>query len=163
MGKDGLGGTDFPDSFEDEEQKKKEKRQMTQKKDDTTVNAIMSFRRLVKPEDLNPANTLFGGRMLQWADEAAAMYAMCQMDRQQIVTLKVSEVLFKQPAKSGDVLEFWCRVTKKGRTSLTVKLEVNKKEIPKKIGSMNVMFDCEFIFVAVDNDGKSVPFQWSQE
>ena len=37
---------------------------------------VMTFRRLVKPEDLNPANFLFGGRIMEWADEAGALYAI---------------------------------------------------------------------------------------
>ena len=37
-------------------------------------------RKLIKPEDLNSRGTLFGGRLLQWIDEEAAVYAMCQLE-----------------------------------------------------------------------------------
>jgi acyl-CoA hydrolase len=43
-------------------------------------------RKWVKPEDLNPNGTLFGGSLLRWIDEEAAIYAICQLDNQRVVT-----------------------------------------------------------------------------
>ena len=40
---------------------------------------VRSYRKLVKPEDLNAANSLFGGTLMAWIDEACVLYAMCQM------------------------------------------------------------------------------------
>ena len=68
---------------------------------------IMTYRKLVMSGDENHAKSLFGGTLLKWADEAAVLYAMCQMGSMSVVTLKISEILFKNPAKSGDILEFW--------------------------------------------------------
>lgn len=36
-------------------------------------------RKWVKPEDLNPNGTLFGGSLLKWIDEEAAIYAILQL------------------------------------------------------------------------------------
>jgi len=36
-------------------------------------------RKLIKPEDLNGRNTLFGGGLLAWIDEECAIYCACQM------------------------------------------------------------------------------------
>ena len=36
-------------------------------------------RKLVKPSDLNPRRTLFGGQVLKWIDEEAAIFAICQL------------------------------------------------------------------------------------
>lgn len=55
-------------------------------------------RRLVKSEDLNPRGTLFGGRCMQWIDEEAAIYAICQMGTTSIVTKLISEINFISPA-----------------------------------------------------------------
>ncbi len=38
-------------------------------------------RKWVKPEDLNPNGTLFGGSLLRWIDEEAAIYAIIQLGR----------------------------------------------------------------------------------
>src|SRR6478736_4310164 len=90
---------------------------------------MMTYRKLVMPGDANPAERLFGGTLMKWADEAAVLYAMCQMGTQAVVTLKISEILFKNPSKSGDILEFWTKVKKAGRTSLTVDCVVTRKKI----------------------------------
>lgn len=132
----------------------------------------MTYRKLVMPEDENPAKRLFGGRLLQWADEAAALYAMCQMRTKSLVTLKVSEVLFKNAARSGDILEFWTRNGRVGRTSLTVDCWIIRKLIGEKKaapdgnfkggkysgGSADLILSCQFVFVAIDSkSGKPVP------
>ena len=90
---------------------------------------ILTYRKLVKPDDLNHARSLFGGRLLQWADEAAVLYAMCQIGDKSVVTLKMSEVLFKNPAKNGDILEFWTRKSHIGNSSLGVDCLVVRKTI----------------------------------
>lgn len=124
------------------------------------------------PDDLNHAKTLFGGRLLQWADEAAVIYAMCQIGSKSIVTLKMSEVLFKNPAHSGDVIEFWTKRTKVGNSSLGVECVVVRKpvqapqDIPKapvkrKQGefenSKDIIMSSEFSFVHVDENGRPAP------
>ena len=45
-------------------------------------------RKWVKPEDLNPNGTLFGGRLLAWIDEEAALYTVIQLENSKIVTFK---------------------------------------------------------------------------
>lgn len=135
---------------------------------------IMTYRKLVMPEDENPAKRLFGGRLMQWADEATALFAMCQMRTKSVVTLKISEILFKNPAQSGDILEFWTRNKKIGRTSLTVDCVVTRKQIGLAMGApeapvidkdggtylgdpTGIILSCEFVFVSIDEKGKPVP------
>lgn len=129
---------------------------------------ILTYRKLIMPDDLNPAQSLFGGRLLQWADEAAVLYGMCQVGSKALVTLKMSEVLFKNPAYNGDIIEFWTRKSKIGKSSLGVECVVVKKEltapqenpIPPKFdsdgnyqgSSENLILSCEFSFVHVGED-----------
>lgn len=130
---------------------------------------ILTYRKLIMPDDLNHAKTLFGGRLLQWADEAAVLYAMCQIGSKSLVTLKMSEVLFKNPAHNGDVIEFWTRKSKVGNSSLGVDCVVVRKNFdspqdeptPPSFSSdgeakipENIILSCEFSFVHVDNEGK---------
>lgn len=51
-------------------------------------------RKWVKPEDLNPNGTLFGGSLLRWIDEEAAIYAIIQLGNQRVVTKYISEINF---------------------------------------------------------------------
>ena len=66
---------------------------------------IYHTRKLVKPEDLNPGGSLFGGTLLCWIDEEAAIYVMCQLDSKNVVTKFMSEIHFVSPARTGDVVE----------------------------------------------------------
>jgi acyl-coenzyme A thioesterase PaaI-like protein len=62
-------------------------------------------RKLIKPEDLNARNTLFGGRLLQWIDEEVAIFVMQKLHSKTIVTKFMSEINFVSSAKQGDVVE----------------------------------------------------------
>jgi len=82
------------------------------------VNNQMNFhtRKWVKPEDLNPNGSLFGGRLLQWIDEEAAIYSMVQLQNQKIVTKLISEINFVSSAKQGEIIEMGIVATHFGRT-----------------------------------------------
>jgi len=91
-------------------------------------------RKWVKPEDLNPNGSLFGGRLLDWIDEEAAIFAMCQLNNNRhIVTKYISEIDFKSSAYPGDIVELGTEVVDLGKTSITLKCvvrnKVNKEEI----------------------------------
>ena len=51
-------------------------------------------RKWVKPEDLNANGTLFGGRVLAWVDEEAALYSIIQLENKKVVTKYISEINF---------------------------------------------------------------------
>ena len=84
-------------------------------------------RKWIKPEDLNPNGTLFGGRLLEWIDEESALYAIVQLENQKVVTKYMSEIDFKSSAQQGDVIEIGLDVKKFGTKSLTLRCEVRNK------------------------------------
>lgn len=120
----------------------------------------MNFRtrKLIKPEDLNPRGTLFGGRILQWIDEEAAIYAICQLDIKNIVTKLISEINFISPAYQGDVIEIGVEPTNYGRTSLTLKVSVRNKETGNIIVKIEKM-----VFVSLDENGVPTPHGKTQQ
>ena len=81
-------------------------------------------RKWVKPEDLNPNGTLFGGQLLAWIDEELALYSIVQLENSRVVTKHMSEINFRSSAKQGDIIEIGIAVVKFGKTSLTLKCEV---------------------------------------
>lgn len=109
-------------------------------------------RRVIKPNDLNPSNVLFGGALLSWIDEEAAIFAACQMKTQRLVTKFISEINFTSSARSGDVIEFGLSVANVGRTSLTVKCVVRNKATHESIIEIDKM-----VFVAMSEDGVPEP------
>ena len=84
-------------------------------------------RRFVRPNDLNMSHRLFGGQLLSWIDEEAAIYASCQMNHDKVVTKYMSEIDFRLSAQTGDILEFGLEVINAGRTSLSIRCEVRHK------------------------------------
>ena len=81
-------------------------------------------RKWVKPEDLNPNATLFGGKLLSWIDEELALYSIIQLENTRIVTKHMSEINFRSSAKQGDIIEIGIDVVKFGNSSLTLQCEV---------------------------------------
>lgn len=106
-------------------------------------------RKWVKPEDLNPNGTLFGGSLLKWIDEEAAIYAIIQLDTNRCVTKYMSEINFVSSAQQGDIIELGMVATKFGRTSLTLKCEVRNKLTRKTILAID-----KIVFVSLGEDGK---------
>jgi len=102
-------------------------------------------RRLVMPSDLNYANSLFGGRALEWIDEEAAIYAICQLDNNCLVTKHIGEISFESPALQGDVVEFGLATKKVGKTSITITCLVRNKVTKKTICLAD-----DIVFVQVD-------------
>jgi acyl-CoA hydrolase len=109
-------------------------------------------RKLIKPEDLNANNTLFGGSLLRWLDEEAAIYAIIQLDTNKCVTKFMSEINFVSSARQGDIVELGIKAVAFGTTSLTLNCQVRNKITQKIILTIDKM-----VFVSVDDDGKPCP------
>lgn len=107
-------------------------------------------RKLIRPEDLNSNNTLFGGRLLAWIDEEAAIYTMCQLgNMRNIVTKFMSEIDFVSSAKLGEVIEIGVDLVSVGRTSITLRSEVRNKATKQTIIAIK-----RIVFVSLDENGK---------
>lgn len=81
-------------------------------------------RKWVKPQDLNPNKTLFGGTLLAWIDEEAALYSIVQLENPHVVTKFMSEINFMSSAREGDIVEIGMDVVKFGNSSLVLKCVV---------------------------------------
>lgn len=108
-------------------------------------------RKWIKPEDLNPNETLFGGRLLEWIDEEAALYSIIQLENPRTVTKFMSEINFRSSAKKGDIIEIGLEVTKFGNTSLTLCCEVRNKMTREVIISID-----KIIMVSLDKNGQPI-------
>ncbi|MEM5564770.1 hotdog domain-containing protein [Psychroserpens sp. AS72] len=109
-------------------------------------------RKWVKPEDLNPNQTLFGGQLLAWIDEEAALYTIIQLENSKIVTKYMSEINFMASAKQGDIIEIGIEVLKFGKSSLTLKCEVRNKMTRETIITVD-----NIIMVNLGENGKPCP------
>jgi acyl-CoA hydrolase len=112
---------------------------------------FMNFytRKWVKPEDLNAHGTLFGGRLLSWIDEEAAIYTIVQLGTNGCVTKYMSEINFINSARQGDIIELGIKATHFGNTSITLTCEVRNKISHKTILTID-----KIVFVSLDENGR---------
>lgn len=109
-------------------------------------------RKWVKPGDLNANDTLFGGKLLEWIDEEAAIYTQVQLQNQSVVTKFMSEINFQSSARKGDIVEIGIEVVSFGKTSLTLSCEVRNKMTRKTIITVE-----KIIMVNLDKNEKPTP------
>jgi acyl-CoA hydrolase len=109
-------------------------------------------RKWVKPEDLNPNQSLFGGRLLQWIDEEAVIYAIVQLNNSRVVTKYISEINFISAPKQGDIIEIGIIATHFGNTSITLRCEVRDMMTREKILTI-----AKLVFVNLDESGNPAP------
>lgn len=108
-------------------------------------------RKWIKPEDLNANGTLFGGRLLEWIDEEAALYTIIQLENPKVVTKYISEIDFKSSAKQGDIVEIGIEIVKFGKASLTLSCEVRNKMTRETIITIS-----NIVMVNMSEDGKAL-------
>ena len=109
-------------------------------------------RKWIKPEDLNANKSLFGGKLLAWIDEEAALYAIIQLENKHVVTKYISSINFVSSAKENDIIEIGVEPVKYGRTSITLRCEVRNKMTRQTI----IRID-EIVMVNLDREGKPTP------
>lgn len=114
-------------------------------------------RKWVKPEDLNANGTLFGGKLLAWIDEEAALYSIVQLENPKVVTKFMSEINFMSAAKQGDIVEIGLDVAQFGKSSLVLKCEVRNMMTRETIITIE-----NITMVNLGEDGKPKPHRKTQ-
>src|SRR5690606_12880769 len=110
--------------------------------------------KLVLPPDTNHLDTIFGGKVLSYIDEIAAIAAM-KHSRNVVVTASIDEVNFLSSAKVGDILTLEGVVISTGNTSMEVYVKVECEQLETGVKSLTTT---SFItMVAIDRNGKPVP------
>lgn len=114
-------------------------------------------RKWIRPEDLNANGTLFGGSLLKWIDEEAAIYAILQLGNGRAVTKYISEINFVSSAVQGDLVEMGLTAVRFGRTSLTMRAEVRNMITRESILTIE-----EIVFVNLGQDGRPEPHGYTE-
>jgi len=115
----------------------------------------ISTTHLVKGEDLNHHQTLYGGRCVEWSVQMAYITAQnCFEDARPIVFMSIRSLSMRAPARLGDIVEFTGRVDYVGETTIGIRVDGRKlqpKHDPKPIMTGT------FLFCTVDEEGRSQP------
>ncbi|QCR34126.1 acyl-CoA thioesterase [Lysinibacillus sp. SGAir0095] len=106
---------------------------------------------LILPPDTNHHGTIFGGKVLAYIDEVAAITSMKHAGSN-TVTVSIDSVDFLSPARVGDLLELEGRVVYTGKTSITVFVRVTAFQVDT--GKSTLTTESFVTMVAVDENGK---------
>lgn len=103
------------------------------------------------PADCNPNGDIFGGWVMAQVDLAGAVLA-AKYAHGRIVTVAVNEFVFRQPVRVGDVLSFFGKLVRIGRTSIQVKIEVYAERLFAQGRHVKVT-EALLTYVAIDEQG----------
>jgi len=116
------------------------------------MNREPAIRVVLLPRDTNANGTIFGGIILSHIDLAGAVEAK-RHTKEKIVTVAMKEVVFKQPVMVGEVVSFYTTVTRIGRTSISVNVQVESF----RDGKVVPVTHADLTYVAIDENGNPTP------
>ncbi len=103
------------------------------------------------PADVNANGDIFGGWVMAQVDIAGGV-AAARRARGRVATVAVNAFQFKQPISIGDVVSFYTRIERVGRTSITVHVEVIAERNPSDPVLVKVT-EASVTYVAIDAQG----------
>jgi acyl-CoA thioesterase YciA len=104
------------------------------------------------PADANGNGDIFGGWIMAQVDLAGAVLPS-RIAKGRIVTVAVNQFIFKQPVSIGDLLSFYAKVERIGKTSVTVNVEVYAERNPANLHVVKVT-EANLTYVAIDLQGQ---------
>lgn len=110
---------------------------------------------ICKGSDIGIHSNMFGGTILGLIDLSSAAYASQICDTPRVVTIKIDELVFKNPVKIGNILKIYASVSNFGTTSITLYVEVRKHNV--YTGNQEVVVHTNIKFVRIDDEGHPVP------
>jgi len=110
----------------------------------------LAIKVVMMPRDTNPQGTIFGGVLLSYIDQAAALGTFAELRRlgstaRKIVTVAMNKVEFHKPVFVGDVVSFYTRPVRTGRTSITIHVSVEAERGEEVVQ----VTEAEVVYVAV--------------
>src|SRR3712207_646531 len=114
----------------------------------------LAVRTLAMPADTNPSGDVFGGWLMSLMDVAGGI-AAGGLAQGRVATVAVTDMAFLRPVKVGDVVCCYTDLVRKGRTSLTFRVEA--WALRQRLGDRIQVTSADFTYVALDGDGKPRP------
>lgn len=114
----------------------------------------LAIKVVMMPLNTNPYGTIFGGVVLSYIDQAGVVGARHEIRSagwpdQPLVSVAMDRVEFHRPVFVGDIVSFWSRLVRVGRTSITMHVDVEAD----RGGETVHLTEAEVTYVAVDLSG----------
>ena len=105
------------------------------------------------PADANVYGDVFGGWIMAQVDIAGGVAAR-RRARGRVTTVAVTSFVFKQPVSVGDLVSFYARILKVGKSSITVDVEVFAERHEADLSEAVRVTEAQLVYVALDADGR---------
>lgn len=106
-------------------------------------------------KDLGVHGNLFGGIMLSWIDEAAVAMANRICKTPNMVTRKMTEILFEKPVKVGYTINIYGEAVGMGTTSIALSIQARRYNVYTE--EEVVVCTTQVVFVRIDEEGNKIP------
>ncbi|HEY7772336.1 MAG TPA: acyl-CoA thioesterase [Marinagarivorans sp.] len=127
---------------------------MIDRDDDPAPTGQLALQTLTRPQDTNSNGDIFGGWLMGQMDLAGAITAR-ELARGPVTTVAVGAMVFLSPIKVGAIVSCYCEVVEVGRSSIRINIEVWTKHFRDEVAQK--VTDAEFVFVAIDEQGRTRP------
>lgn len=114
-----------------------------------TPKGDIAIQTIAMPADANWYGDIFGGWLMSQMDLAGAVKAR-ELAKGRVATIAVEQMAFLNPVPVGALVSCYASVINKGRTSLSVLIEVwiTHENLPLK-----KVTEGRFVYVAIDQQG----------
>lgn len=126
-----------------------------EKYDTYPIDKQPAIRVSMMPRDTNALGTIFGGVILSYIDQAAAIEAH-RLHPGKLVTVAMDEIVFKQPVFVGDLVSLFVDIERVGKTSITVTVSVWAQRAADRSMQVRVT-EARVTLVAVDAELNPTP------
>src|SRR3954469_13258879 len=123
--------------------------------DQTEERRDAAIRLTMMPRDTNAHGTVFGGVILSYIDVAGGVEAVRHTKHERFVTVAMKEVLFHEPVFIGDLVSFYAKTLRVGRSSITIHVDVEAERFGSK-GKKVKVTEAEVTFVAINEAREKV-------
>ena len=113
--------------------------------------------KICKTSDIGVNDNLFGGALLSWMYEAGSSYASMKCCTPNMITLKIDEVLFKQPVKVKEHIRIYGKVLGVGKSSINIHVEARRLNFKDK--EEIVVCSTQMVFVHINDHGNAMPIK----
>lgn len=114
----------------------------------------MTTARLMMPTDANVLGNVFGGAIMRYMDEIAAIVAWRHAGKN-VVTASIDRMNFYAPVYVGNLLILKASVNYVGTTSMEIGVRIEAQDPSTREG--NHTGSCYLTYVALDEKGKPTP------
>jgi acyl-CoA thioesterase YciA len=116
-----------------------------------TPRGELTIQTLAMPADTNANGDIFGGWLVSQMDLAAGVLAK-RVSHGRAATVAIYSMTFLKPVRVGDIISCYVELIGRGKTSMTIAVEVWSK--PSAGGEQYRVTEGTFVFVAIDENGK---------